>query len=304
MKIVKREKNKTYTLDSQEVGAKQISCLNNPLSLKILQSLRDEPLYPKQIAKKLKVHEQNVYYYIHNLEKAKIIKVVKQEMVQGTVAKFYSLVSDSFYVKINDFRESTKLDERESEFLKPFIENGKFNALIVVGSPDPHGQQKARSRDGYFGMDLALFFGTFLNNITDGRVKLDTEIQDKDLKENNLVILGGPIVNRVAEMINKKAPIYFDEKKKGFYSSVSDKVYANEEVGVINKFQSPFNKEKQVLFIAGIRNMGTKAAILAFLQKFNEIEKGNNLDRKIKSKVVEGVDLDSDGIVDSVEILE
>jgi len=304
MKIIKREKDKTYALNTLEVSAKQISCLNNPLSLKILQILKDESLYPKQIAKKLKVHEQNVYYYVHNLERAKLIKVVRQEMVQGTIAKFYSLVADSFYVKIKDFKESTKLDERNSDFLKPFIENSKFNALIVVGSPDPHGEQKARSRDGYFGMDLALFFGTFLNNITEGKVKLDTEIQEKDLRENNLVVLGGPIVNKTAEMINKKSPIYFDEKKKGFYSSVSKKVYANEEIGVINKFQSPFNKDKSILYIAGIRNMGTKAAILTFLQKFHDIEKGNNLDRKIQGKVIEGIDLDSDGIVDSVEILE
>jgi DNA-binding transcriptional ArsR family regulator len=304
MKIVKKEKEKTYTLDTREIDAGQVSCLNNPLSLKILRLLKDESLYPKQIARKLKVHEQNVYYYIHNLEKSKIIRVVKREMVQGTIAKFYSLVSDSFYVRINDFKESTKLDVKESEFLRPFIEDGKFNALIVVGSPDPHGQQKARSRDGYFGMDLALFFGTFLNNITEGKVKLDTEIGKNDLTENNLIVLGGPVVNKVAEIIGKKMPIYFDENKKGFYSSISKKLYLHEEIGVINKFQSPFNKKKSILFIAGIRNKGTKAAILAFLQKFYEIEKGNIFNSKINSRVVEGVDSNSDGITDSVEILE
>jgi hypothetical protein len=58
--------------------------------------------------------------------------------------------------------------------------------LSIVGSPDPHGPSKARSKDGYFGMDLALFLGTFLSNITGSKVKLDTEIQDKDLENNNI----------------------------------------------------------------------------------------------------------------------
>ena len=58
------------------------------------------------------------------------------------------------------------------------------------------------------------------------------------------------------------------------------------------------------LFIAGIRNLGTKAAILSFLKNIKDLETGNQFNDKIFSKVVEGVDLDSDGTVDSVEVLE
>jgi hypothetical protein len=304
MKIVKQKNGKSFMIKTQEIKLEDLPNLNNSLAMSILKSLENKEMYPKQIAKKLNIHEQNVYYYIRQLERAKLISVSKQENINGTVAKFYKLNSDSFFVKINDFKESSKLEESGSEFLKPFILNGELNALIVVGSPDPHGPLKARSKDGYFGMDLALFLGTFLNYVNESKVKLDTEIQDKDLQNNNLIILGGPIVNKVSEMVNKKLPIYFDENKKGFYSTLSKKTYVHDEIGVINKTKNPFNKEKMILVIEGLRNSGTKAAIISFIKKFGEIEKGNNYNSFVYCKVVEGEDLDSDGAVDNVEILE
>ena len=215
MKVLKQQKGKTFVLSTKETTASNAGVLGNPLALLILRTLHKEAFYPKQLAKKLKIHEQKVYYYIHQLEEAKLITVVKQERLQGIIAKWYRPVSDSFFVPLTDFKESSKVDEHESSFLRPFIEQGQLNALIIVGSPDPHGPLKARSRDGYFGMDLALFLGTFLNQVSESRVKLDTEIQEKDLEQNNLIVLGGPIVNKVAERIGNKMPIYFDDDEVG-----------------------------------------------------------------------------------------
>ncbi len=304
MKIVKQEREKSLTLPTKELSIAKASILGSPIAMKIMQNLHKEPMYPKQLARKLKLHEQKVYYYIHKLEQAEIIKIIKQERLGGMIAKWYAPISDSFFVPIGEFQESSKVKEQESGFLHPFISNGILNSIIVVGSPDPHGPLKARSRDGYFGMDLALFLGTFLNRISESKVRLDTEIGERELQENHLIILGGPIVNKVAERLGKNAPIYFDEEKKGFFSTITEKLYVHEEVGVIVKYKSPFNKDKSILFLAGIRNSGTKAAILTFLQQFKEIEKGNRFDKNSSCKVVEGIDLDSDGIVDSVDILE
>ena len=301
MKILKKE---NLMLATHEIGAKNMRALANPIALKILQALSHESMYPKYLAKKLRIHEQKVYYYIHGLEQAGAIQVVKQERLQGIIAKWYAPVSESFFLRIKDFHESSKLDEPTSAFLHPFIEQGEMNSLIVVGSPDPHGPLKARSRDGYFGMDLALFLGTFLHSIKESAVRLDTEIRQTELQQNNLIVLGGPIVNKVAEQLGKRMPIYFDEEKKGFFSTVSEKLYVHEEIGVIVKCTNPWNNEKKILFIAGIRNAGTKAAILTFLKHFHDIERGNLHNRDILCKVVEGIDLNSDGIVDDVEILE
>ncbi len=304
MKIIKEDNNKNYAIETSELDIGNLSSLNNKVVKKILELISEEPLYPKQIAKKLKIHEQNIYYYIKKLEKSKIIKIDRSENINGTLANFYTTSSDSFFFKFKDFKVSSSITDKESDYLKPFIEKGLMNSIIVVGSPDPHGPQKARSRDGYFGMDLALFLGSFLNYIPNSCVMLDTEISQKQIEENNLIIIGGPIVNRVTSLVNKEMPIYFDEEKKGIYSKITKKTYFNDEIGLINKFKNPYNKEKKILLIAGNRNSGTKSAILAFLKHFSHIKSGNLFNEKTSSKVIEGVDLNSDGVVDDCEFLE
>ncbi|MDP3881883.1 MAG: S-layer protein [Nanoarchaeota archaeon] len=301
MKIVKEQDKSTLVLKTQPIELKNLTNLSNPIVIKILNLIKERPIYPKEIAEKLKIHEQNIYYYIRKLEKAGIVKVEREELMQGTTAKFYTLSSESYFFAVKDFHESSKLQERESKFLKPFIRDGELDALIVVGSPDPHGPLNARSRDGYFGMDLALFIGTFLNSITECRVKLDTETSEKDLEKNNLLLIGGPIVNKITGDINKHLPIFYDEAKRGFYSVLTKKYYIDESIGVIARCPNPYNKEKQILLVAGVRNWGTKAAILAFLKHFEELERGN---KGTFSRVVRGLDLNSDGTVDDIEILE
>lgn len=304
MKIIKEEENKNYILNTKELDLENLPNLNSKINKQILELIAEEPLYPKQIAKKLKLHEQNVYYYIRKLESAKIIKISKQENINGTIANFYSLVSDSFFFKLTDFKTSSKISQKESTYLKPFIQNSEMNSIIVVGSPDPHGPQKARSKDGYFGMDLALFLGSYIGHLSESKVKLDTEITNEELKNNNLIIIGGPIVNRVMGIVNKDLPIYFDEEKKGVHSKISKKTYFSDEIGFINKIKSPFNSEKEILTISGLRNSGTKSAILAFLKHFNELKLANQHSKKYHCRVVEGIDLDSDGKVDDIEFLE
>jgi len=78
----------------------------------------------------------------------------------------------------------------------------------------------------------------------------------------------------------------------------------SDESGLIVKAKSPYNSDKSILVVAGKRYSGTRAAIVAFLRHFKEIQAGNVHNRKINAKVVEGVDLDSDGIIDDAEIRE
>ncbi|MBI2632072.1 helix-turn-helix domain-containing protein [Candidatus Pacearchaeota archaeon] len=301
MKIIKEQGKKFQILKTKEIRLEEVTNLSNPTIMKILYILKQGSFYPKQIAEKLKIHEQNIYYYIRKLEKTGIINVEREEIMQGTKAKFYTLSSESYFFTVKDFYLSSKIQERESKFLKPFMMNGELDALIIVGSPEPHGPLNARSRDGYFGMDLALFLGTFLNTLRESKVKLDTETNQKDIENNSLILIGGPIVNKVTEVFNKNFPIYYEENKKGFYSLKSKKSYIDESLGIISKCTNPYNKEKYLLLVAGVRNWGTKAAIIAFLKHFEEFEK-NNMDNF--GMIVRGLDLDSDGLVDDVEILE
>ncbi|MBU3958022.1 MAG: hypothetical protein KKB25_03020, partial [Nanoarchaeota archaeon] len=115
---------------------------------------------------------------------------------------------------------------------------------------------------------------------------------------------------KIAGLINSKLPINFKTSRKqgSFYStifsSLSKKSYDGEEIGMIVKAKNPFDESKSVMLLAGRRSQGTKAAIIAFMKNFEEVCAGNRHNPKVFAKVVEGIDSDSDGVVDSVEIKE
>ena len=307
MFAVEKRKEGVFSLPACEINAKDAKSVSSELAVRIIKLLAEKPMYPIELAKELKVHEQKVYYHIRNLEKAGIVKVVKEEGRQGAVARYYSVDKPAVVIKFKELEPTQKIFQlkSDSDFLSPLIRDGKLDALIVVGSPDPHGPEKARSRDGYYGMDLALFLGTFLNYVPQLYVKLDTEVREEELKRNNLIVIGGPIVNRVMGEINSKLPIRFDRDEHwAIKSTLSNTVYPTDEAGLIVKAKSPFNSEKSMLVVAGKRYSGTRAAIVAFLKHFKEIQSGNIRNKKIMAKVVEGIDLDSDGIIDDAEIRE
>jgi DNA-binding transcriptional ArsR family regulator len=307
MFVVDKVKNEILSLPAQEISAENAKSLSSELAIKILKLLVQKPMYPIELAKELKMHEQKIYYHIRNLEACGAIKVVKEEDKQGATAKYYFVEKPAYVIKLKELENSQKIFQLkgDSEFLEPFIKDGQLNAMIVVGSPDPHGPEKARSRDGYYGMDLALFLGTFLNYVPKLNVKLDTEVRDDELRNNNLILIGGPIVNKATELVNSKLPIRFDKDEQwAIKSTITGNVYPTDESGLIVKAKSPFNPEKSILVVSGKRHSGTRAAITAFLKHFKEIKEGNIHNRAIKAKVVEGIDLDSDGIVDDVEIRE
>ena len=238
MFVIEKDKNEIKSLPAKEIKFASLKTLGSDLAQKILKSISDEAKYPADIAKELKVHEQKVYYHIRNLEKAGIIKIAKKETKQGALANYYILTEPAFIVKFKDLQQTQKISQfrNESSYLEPFIKDGKLDALIVVGSPDPHGPDKARSRDGYYGIDLALFFGTFLNYVPQFNVKLDTDMRENDL-DNNLVLLGGPITNKTTAQFNDKLPVKFEEGN--IKSSLSNEVYPQDEAGLIVKIKNP-----------------------------------------------------------------
>ncbi len=304
MYVLDKRNKGNYSLPLKEVKLESIGVLGSGLAKKIMKKLAEKPSYPKELSKILKEHEQKIYYHIRNLEKAGFIRLLKKETIQGASANIYTIAEDSFMFKFKELKLSQKIASKQkpNEFLHPFIEKGELNCIFIVGSPDPHGPDKARSRDGYYGMDLALFLGTYLNYVPSLNVKLDTEVRQEDLENNNLIILGGPVTNKVMAKINDRLPIRFENNN--IKSTISNIIYHNDENAFIVKAVSPMNKNKRVLCIAGKRFSGTRSAIIAFLKYFDQICSGNKFNENTNAKVVEGVDLDSDGTVDDVEFLE
>ena len=287
MYIAQEKDNNLYIIAAAE--ARKLP--SSALAMKILSLLEKEPMYPKAVSKRLKENEQKIYYHIRHLEKSGLIELVSREEHAGAMAKIYRLKKPAFFMRFGEFAPAQRIPIT-NKWLEPFIAGGKLNAKIIVGSPDPHGIERARARDAYYGIDLALFLGTFLISSRHA-VALDTEVTN--FKEN-MIIIGGPVINRIANMINKKMPLRFDERKN-IYSATTRKTYKNDDCGIIVKAKNPFDETKEILLIAGKRYSGTRAAILAFLNHFSKIEKKN-------AHVVEGVDNDGDGVVDDVRILE
>ena len=307
MFVVEESKNGPLSLPARPLSEKQLRAASSRLAQRVLRELSQRPMYPRELAKKLKLHEQKIYYHIRKLEKAGLIEVVNRQTISGTFANVYAVKSSAFVFVLKEFSEAHKVPGIKSsadEFLSPIIENGELNATIIVGSPDPHGPDMARSRDGYYGIDLALMLGSFLTHIDDLSVRLDTEV-NSELLQKNLILIGGPAVNMVTQKVNSSLPIYFDENSNwAIKSSVSNKIYHNAECGIIVKAKNPFNLKKWVLVVAGKRYAGTRAVTLAFLKYLSDISKGNSINSKVPARIVEGLDKNSDGVVDDVRFVE
>jgi len=293
--------SKTAIVDSAE----SLKIIDHPIRQQILKILAKEPMYPAELAKFMKMHEQKVYYHIKQMTNSGLLEVVKREEIRGTVAKKFApkFLNFTFCLSKDWTNIDNLLQKKETEiqnFLLPFITDGKINANIVVGSPDPHGAHKARARDGHYAIDLALFLGRFGKLESDFSTKLDVDINLKESK--NLILVGGPVTNLIVGKINDFLPAKFSDKKP--WGIITNKgVYSEESVGMICKIPNPYNPEYKILVIAGIRFIGTKASVLGFSRFTKQV-----IHRYTKQKefyaIVQGFDLTGDGKIDSVEVLE
>lgn len=301
-----KEGQKAY--NALELKPKSFNVLNSALAQKILNELAKRPSCAMDISRRLKEHEQKIYYHLRRLEGAGVITLERTEERTGATAKIYSVSHPYLAIKLfdGDHLTDVKTKAREIEFFKPFIKKGKLDATIVVGSPDPHGKYGVQALDGSAGIDLALFLGTFLKNARPN-YKLDTELTEKDMR-GNLIIIGGPKANIIIDKFNKDLPIYFDPKH-GFniVSSFTKSVYSSDDIGIIIKMKNPLaknkNSDKYILVLSGIRFKGTRAAIIALIRHMREVQLGNRFDGGV-ARVVRGIDKDADGRIDDVEFLE
>jgi len=287
------------------------------LSWRILGLLGEKDMYPMEIAKKLRVHEQKVYYHIRKLAKAGVIKVVREEEKKGAIARYYRASYPAFgvelpfgYQKIKTISAPT-IDEKLKQFLSPLLkEDGSFDAKVVVGSPDPHGPFKTSARDGHYASYLTFFLGQLANLPEDFAIKLDVDLKVEKEERNNLILVGGPGTNLITQEINEFLPIRFNMMPSelgflfgGLVSEKTGNVYTSDTIGLIAKIPNPWSDEKRIIVLAGNKAVGTKACVLAITKFWKETLKNFSEDEKFAT-VIQGFDLDGDGKVDSIEVLE
>jgi hypothetical protein len=106
-------------------------------------------------------------------------------------------------------------------------------------------------------------------------------------------------------MMNERLPITYELTGHSMMiSRISGKSYAGEEEGAIQIVVNPNNQDSRVIVIAGNTYLGTRAAVLAFVKYTDEVARGNSMNTNVIARVVSGLDVNSDGLVDDVEFLE
>jgi DNA-binding transcriptional ArsR family regulator len=318
-KLLLQEENKTPKVKEIAVieDPQKLKMILDRLSWKILVLLSEKEMYPLEIAKKLGVHEQKVYYHIRKLARAGAITVVREEEKKGAVAKYYRVVSPAFGIELPQGYKTIQrlsligLDEQIRKFFKEFIgKDSTFEGKIVVGSPTPHGPFKTSARDGHYASHLTFFLGQFAKMPEEFAIKLDVDVKAEKEEKNNLILVGGPGTNLLTQELNAYLPIRFNMQPSeqgflfsGLVSRKTSNVYTADAVGLIAKIVNPWDNTKRIIVLAGNKAVGTKACVLALTSFWKKTLKGYD-GEEMFAKVIQGFDLDGDGKVDSIEVLE
>ncbi|MDG6985804.1 MAG: winged helix-turn-helix transcriptional regulator [Nitrososphaerota archaeon] len=279
------------------------------LGQKILALLSSGPKYPAEMARSLGTHHQTVYYHIGRLEKAGLITRVRSEQIRGGEANLFALASDGYAVEFPVKGEplptlrSSGRSKALGNFFEEFFEDGEFEGWVVVGSPMQHGAGGTQARDGHYAVQLGFALGQFVNLPEKFPVKLDVDLRAEKLLSSNLIVVGGPRNNVVAEELNPHLPFKFS--KGGFWGAIVDsegKSYTSELDSLVVKAQNPWDPTKTCVLIAGLTGAGTKAAIIGVCNQADSIFERYR--SGTYAAVLRGVDKDGDGKVDSAELLK
>ena len=279
--------------------------LSQPEGWKILCELARRPDYPGALAKRLRMHEQTVYYHVHRLAKAGLIHVVREERRQGAVGRIFAPTAEAFGVELPGPGHGRALarhpiPERVRGFLDTFVREG---GLIVIGSPYQHGPFLTVARDSPYAVDLGLFLGG-LGPGARISVRLDTEVKSAGLEGQNLILVGGPVANILALDLNPHLKVTFDwQQAWRMRSSRTGREYAEEGVGLLAKIENPWNAAAEIVMFSGLHYSGTAAAVLALTAFSDRVLRDYAPGREFL-RVVQGLDRDGDGRTDSIDVLE
>ena len=297
--------------------SQKLQMILGKMSWKILGTISEKGMYPLEIARKLGIHEQLVYYYIRRMAKAGAITVEREEKKKGATAKYFKTVAPAFGI---EFPHGYRIMQRPSvigaseqiqNFFKEFVnENGAFEGKIVVGSPTPHGPFKTSARDGHYAAHLTFFLGQFAKMPTEFAIKLDVDVKAEKEEKNNLILVGGPGTNLLTQETNQYLPVQFNMQSSdqgfllgGMMSQKTSRVYTADVAGLIAKIVNPWDDTKRIIILAGNKAVGTKACVLA-LTNFWKKTLQKYIGEDTFAVVIHGFDLDGDGKVDSIEVSE
>ncbi len=282
---------------------KQLGVLGHELATDLVGALAKKPAAAADLAKALGHQEQKVYYHLRKLSAAGLVEVIGSERRHGLMASIYAPTASHVAARLFEGEgaevQDATVDPAVRAFLAPFVEKGKLNATIVVGSPTPHGPYGKAAYDSAYALDLAAFLGALAPGMPVPCYRFDTELREADLK-GNLILVGSPLVNTVTGQLNGHFPVQFTEQHL-LRSQRTGRVHNDNSAGLVAKLRNPFHGGSWVLVLAGRRSAGTISAIRAVTRHLPELK---YVPHEELVRVVVGKDRDSDGRIDHVQVVE
>ena len=278
------------------------------LGQRILVLLSSGPKYPAEMARSLGAHHQTVYYHIGRLEKAGLISRVRREHIRGGEANLFTLASDGYAVEFPVKGEpfptlkSSGRSKALGRFFREFVKDGELDGWVVVGSPIQHGSAGTQARDRHYAVQLGFALGQFVNLPTKFPVKLDVDLRAERLFPSNMIIVGGPRNNVLAEELNPRLPFRFSQGGWGSIVDNEGKSFGSELDCIVEKVRNPWDPSKTCVIAAGLTGAGTKAAIIGVCNFAEDLFKGYV--GGDFAALLRGADRDGDGKVDSVDVLK
>ena len=277
------------------------------MAQKILALLSSGPKYPAEMARTLRTQYQVVYYHVGRLEKAGLISRVRSEQIRGGEANLFALTSDGYAVEFpvkGELLPTLKSSGRSralGRFFAEFFKDGELDGWVVVGSPVQHGASGTQARDGHYAVQLGFALGQYVGLPAKFPVKLDVDLKAEKLMASNLIVVGGPRNNVVAEELNPHLPIRFGQGS--FWGSIVDgeRSYGSELDCLVEKVRNPWDGSRACVIAAGLSGAGTKAAIIGMCNYAETLFQGYRSGDY--AALLRGVDRDGDGKVDSVDLL-
>jgi len=162
--------------------------------------------------------------------------------------------------------------------LRGFFGNNRENKILIIygtQNPDPTGTEHDKKL-------AEEFTSWFLPVGVEFVVIADIDVTEEDLSENNFILIGGPVANKITKELNEDLPIRFKNVNgvwglehnlpedtlvfSGFYDtlvkSIEKERYEDPNIGVMEAFRNPYNKEKYGVLIAGNSREGTTNVIV------------------------------------------
>lgn len=98
----------------------QLKILADPLRVRIMEALRDQPKTTKQVATLLGENPTRLYHHVDLLEQAGVIQLTRTRRKRGTMEKYYQLAAEEISIAPNLFSVQSQVDEAVQALLEAY----------------------------------------------------------------------------------------------------------------------------------------------------------------------------------------